>query len=228
MSFCVETTVSDIVFKVIFLGDTCTGKTAILNKYINHHFPISFSSTIGVDFFIKTLDYNDINYKLHIWDTAGQEKFASIVRTYYKGAAIAVMVYDVTDRKTFQNIENWIDLFYSNSNTDKPILIVGNKTDLEYKRQVSYKEGVELSERYEANFIEVSAKDGTNIDKIFDNSVETINNILSGNKYKKIYNNDLDGISIFNKKILRNITSLRIKDSLPHKGDVKNKCCSIL
>ena len=223
MSFCVETTVSDIIFKVIFLGDTCTGKTAILNKYMNNFFPITFSSTIGVDFFIKTLDYNNINYKLHIWDTAGQEKFAAIVRTYYKGAAIAVMIYDVADRKTFKNVENWIDIFYEYSNTNKPILIVGNKIDLEHKRQVSYKEGVELAERYDTNFLEVSAKNGTNIDKIFEKIVEKINNLLVINT-----NNYLEGISIFNKKILRDIKSLSIKEPPSYNDEKQKKCCSIM
>ena len=221
MNYCIETIVSDIIFKVIFLGDTCTGKTAILNKYMNNFFPITFSSTIGVDFFIKTLDYNNINYKLHIWDTAGQEKFSAIVRTYYKGAAIAVMVYDVTDRKTFKHVENWIDIFYEYSNSSKPILIVGNKTDLEHKRQVSYKEGAELAEQYDANFLEVSAKNGTNINKIFDNIVEKINNLLviKGNHY-------LEGISIFNKKILRDIKSLRIIDPPSNTSEKQKKCCS--
>ena len=226
MSYYVETTISDIIFKVIFLGDTCSGKTAILNNYVKNYFPINFSSTIGIDFFIKTITFNDINYKLHIWDTAGQEKFSAIIRSYYKGAALAVIVYDVTNRTSFLSIKNWIDLFYTFSSFNKPVIIVGNKIDLKQRRSVSYEEGKELSEKCDAKYIEVSAKDSVNIDKLFEIIIESINTTLVDSPHSMYYNQNLDGISIYNKKILRNINSLRIRD--PPNEEKKNKCCTIL
>merc|ERR1711977_196232 len=142
----------------------------------------SFLPTIGVDFKIKNVDVNDKLVKLHIWDTAGQERFKTITSSYYKGAHGIILVYDITDKQTFKDIENWlaeVDKF-ANENVIK--LLVGNKCDLENQRQVSFEEGKELADNLGVKFIETSAKSANNVDKAFFTLANEIKSRVSKNE----------------------------------------------
>ena len=159
--------------KTIILGDCGVGKTSILYKYYNGNDNHENESTVGVNFVSKLVDkdkYNDI-IKLQIWDTAGQERFRSIIKTYYRNVCACVITYDITNKTSFQNSMYWINEIRQNNDSAK-IIIVGNKTDLEDKRKVSFEDGLKLSNYYKAPFFEVSSRDC--VDNIFEKLVDLV------------------------------------------------------
>lgn len=206
------------IFKIIIVGNSGVGKTSILTRYTDDVFTESFISTIGVDFRFKTIPIenkytNKIEtIKLQIWDTAGQERFKNITSAYYRNADGLVIVYDITDKKSFSNITNWISEAKSYMENTIPIIIIGNKSDRE-DRQVSYEELEEFSKKYNFLYLETSAREENNIELIFmkmavsclyekyNTSVETIDNVETVDLVSK-------GENLFLKKIKS-----------------KNKCC---
>jgi Ras-related protein Rab-2A len=122
--------------KFIIIGDTCVGKSCLLLQFTDKRFQHVHDMTIGVEFGSRTIDLNNKQIKLQIWDTAGQESFRSITRSYYRGACAAVLVYDITRRETFQHLNRWLDEAKQNSNANMVIILIGNKKDLEHKRAV--------------------------------------------------------------------------------------------
>lgn len=142
----------DFLFKTLIIGNSCVGKSNILLRFSENVFHESFLPTIGVDFKIKNVDVNDKLVKLHIWDTAGQERFKTITATYYKGAHGIILVYDITDRQSFQDIENWLEEIQKHASPNVAKLLVGNKCDLENERAVSVQEGREYAESLGMNF----------------------------------------------------------------------------
>merc|ERR1712226_36280 len=142
----------DYLFKTLIIGNSCVGKSNILLRFSENVFHESFLPTIGVDFKIKNVDVNDKLVKLHIWDTAGQERFKTITATYYKGAHGIILVYDITDRQSFQDIENWLEEIQKHASPNVAKLLVGNKCDLENERAVSVQEGREYAESLGMNF----------------------------------------------------------------------------
>ena len=160
-----------ILFKVILIGDSGIGKTSIINRYVNNIYTEKYLCTIGVDFLTKSFEIEDVNIKLQIWDTAGMERYRQITTSYYRGANAAVIAFDLTNRKSFENIKKWINLYYEYSNPliSKSITIVGNKSDLIAERSVKSEEIEELLKINTGfSYEEVSAKTGENIDSIFD------------------------------------------------------------
>jgi Ras-related protein Rab-1A len=148
----------DYLFKVLLVGNSGVGKSTLVERYVDDKFNELHLATIGVDFKIKTLFLDDKIVKLQIWDTAGQERFRSITTSYYRGAHGIFIVYDVTNRTSFNDVKNWIreaGIFHI---LPKNILLVGNKIDYVSKRQVSTEEGIQLSESLGCSFIETSAK----------------------------------------------------------------------
>lgn len=125
-------------------------------------------STIGVDFKVKTINVDGLKIKMQIWDTAGQQRFKTMTETYYKGAAGVVLVYSITDRKTFNNIESWLKQINESQPQNMAKIIVGNKSDCSDKdRQVTFEQGQRLAQKYNVQFLESSAKENTNIQEIF-------------------------------------------------------------
>jgi Ras-related protein Rab-8A len=158
----------DYLVKLVIIGDTAVGKTNILLRYVNEEYKMSHITTIGVDFKIKTINIDGVKIKMQIWDTAGQERFKTITETYYKGAAGVVLVYSVVDRKSFNNMENWIKQINETQPESMCKIIVGNKSDCkETERQVAFSEGSALAKKYGVAFLESSAKDNYNISEIF-------------------------------------------------------------
>ena len=158
------------LLKYIIIGDSAVGKSNILLRYIHDKFNEEFHSTIGVEFGAKNLDIDGKIFSIQVWDTAGQETFRSITRAYYKNSVCSFVVYDISNRTTFDNIKSWVDDCKKLSPKAVLMILVGNKTDLEDKREVSYEEGSIYAQKNGMLFFECSAKTGQNIDKIFNES----------------------------------------------------------
>ena len=169
----------DLLFKLILIGDSCVGKSNILLKYLKNEFDPNSRATVGVEFGTKNIIINNKKIKIQIWDTAGQERYRSITSAYYKGAKGALIVYDITRKCTFDNIDKWISDLKLNGDKNICIVILGNKSDLDDKREVSKGEGIKKSEMYKTAFLETSALNGDNIGKAFD---EIIEQIIQNNK----------------------------------------------
>lgn len=157
----------DYLFKVLIIGNSCVGKSNILLRFSENVFHESFLPTIGVDFKIKNIQFEDKTVKLHIWDTAGQERFKTITATYYKGAHGIILVYDITDRTTFSDIENWLSEIQQHASPGVARMLIGNKCDMESERQVSFQEGKDYADSLGIPFLETSAKNKINIEASF-------------------------------------------------------------
>ncbi|THD25845.1 Ras protein Rab 10 [Fasciola hepatica] len=158
----------DVLFKLLLIGDSGVGKTCLLFRYVEDTFSSSFISTIGIDFKIKTVELEGKKIKLQIWDTAGQERFQTITASYYRGAMGIMLVYDITSRRTFDNIQRWMGNIQSLASTDVEKLVVANKSDMEDRRAVSLEEGMCMAKDYRVDFLETSAKTGVNVAKAFE------------------------------------------------------------
>jgi Ras-related protein Rab-8A len=126
----------DFVVKAVIIGDSGVGKTNVLLRYCDNCFKPTYSSTIGVDFKVKTLQVEEYKIKLQIWDTAGQEKFKNLSTTFYKGALIIILTYAIDQATSFTNVENWIKQIHEHSSPEVSIFLVGNKSDLNENRKV--------------------------------------------------------------------------------------------
>ena len=191
----------DRIFKILLIGDSGTGKSNILLRYCDDYFCENFISTIGVDFKIKTLNVQDSIVKLQIWDTAGQERFSTITRNYYRHSDGIFIVYDVTNRASFDNISKWMKSIDENSNSNVVRYLIGNKSDLKQERCVSYEEGESLALRYGIGFLETSAKERINVDEVFQKLIEFLirrNKVMEKNtsQSKVLDSNQFQGISI--------------------------------
>ena len=162
------------LLKYIIIGDSSVGKSSIMVKYIYGGFDEEFKTTIGVEFGSKNIIIKEKIYRVQIWDTAGEETFRSITRSYYKNSVCAFVVYDVTNKNTFTNVKNWVDDCKKQTPKNVIMILVGNKIDLEDKREVSFEEGENFAKDNSMLFYETSAKNGDNIENIFYDSVEII------------------------------------------------------
>ena len=146
------------VFKIIFLGDSGVGKTNIMKRFSEDQFFFNSKPTIGVDFRTKIVKIKNHVIKLQIWDTAGQERYKSFTKAYFKDCKGILMVYDVTSRASFENLSKWTTLIQDQSKVDNlPVVLVGNKIDLDESRLISTIEGQDMAAREETEFIETSA-----------------------------------------------------------------------
>jgi len=157
------------LFRICLLGDSGVGKTSILTRYCDEQFKEKYSNTIGVDFKVITLKYKDIYAKVHIWDTAGQERFKSIALNYFKTSNGFIFCYDITNKKSFENIQEWIELAFNNNNDHKVNFLIGNKSDLIQQREISQDDAENFARENGFYFLECSAKNNFNIDKVFEN-----------------------------------------------------------
>ena len=155
------------MFRICLIGNICVGKTSLLARYADNSFKESYANTIGVDFRVITLKYKDIIAKVHIWDTAGNERFKSITINYYRSSHGFIYVYDITSKESFENLDMWINLTNENCGTNAINFLVGNKSDLEKEREVTKEEGEEFAKKYDLIFIETSAKNNDNVHKAF-------------------------------------------------------------
>lgn len=165
----------DYLFKVVLVGDSGTGKSCITNRFVSNSFLQAHDTTIGVDFYVKILDLNGKKVKLQIWDTAGQERFRTIVPNYYRSSQGVILVYDCTDRRTFDHLLDWLREVDRYANEDADRVIVGNKSDAPpASRAVDTATGKFFAENLGVSFYETSAKSGSNIEGLFMNLAESI------------------------------------------------------
>ncbi|XP_065192618.1 ras-related protein Rab-8B-like [Sycon ciliatum] len=157
----------DFLFKLLLIGDSGVGKTCILFRFSEDAFNSTFISTIGIDFKIRTIELDGKKIKLQIWDTAGQERFRTITTAYYRGAMGIMLVYDITNDKSFDNIKNWIRNIEEHASADVERMILGNKCDMDEKRTVSKERGEQLAVEYGVKFMETSAKASINVEESF-------------------------------------------------------------
>ncbi|VVU95738.1 Ras family [seawater metagenome] len=157
----------DFLFKIILIGETSVGKSSIVNSYLDKEISNSHETTIGVDFRMKMENLDSRIAKLQIWDTAGQEKFRAITRSYYRGAHAILIVFDITNRDSFLGLEKWFKEIDENATINPIIFLIGNKTDLDKRRQVSYIEALEFAQKKNISYKECSAKTANYVDEMF-------------------------------------------------------------
>ena len=167
----------DYLLKYIIIGDAAVGKSNLLLRYVHGQFKPEYQLTIGVEFGAKNIEISNKIFRIQIWDTAGQESF------HYKNSVCAMVVYDITSRDSFNNVMSWIEDCKNQSPKTIFMILVGNKCDLEDKRQVSYEEGQDLAEKNELLFFETSAKDGINVEELFVNSAKEISKKIEQGYY---------------------------------------------
>ena len=171
----------DYLFKLLLIGNSSVGKSSLLFRFVENVWDDNFVPTIGVDFVrniyfiylyilqkLKTLEVNGKKVKLQIWDTAGQERFKNITASYYRGGNGVLVVYDITDRDSFENLNSWLIEIEKNANKNVYKLLIGNKCDLEDKRKVTYQEGKDFATSNGMQFIETSAKNDTKVKDAFE------------------------------------------------------------
>lgn len=173
----------EYTFKYIIVGDSSVGKSSILMQFIDKKFNQTHDMTIGVEFGSKIIEVDKRLFKIQIWDTAGQEAFRSITRAYYREAAAVLLVYDVSNAVSFRSLDSW--LYDVNMMTNNPhIVLVGNKSDLDEKRKITYEQGKAFADKHGMVFVETSAKDRVNIDEVF--------SIVANNIVKQIDNKQIN------------------------------------
>jgi Ras-related protein Rab-2A len=180
------------LFKYIIIGDTGVGKSCLLLQFTDKRFQPVHDLTIGVEFGARMISVADKPVKLQIWDTAGQESFRSITRSYYRGAAGALLVYDITRRETFNHLARWLEEARQNSHQNMVIMLIGNKSDLEHRRQVSKEEGEAFAEEHGLVFLETSAKTAANVEQAFMNTADKIHEHIQSGVYD--VNNESFGV----------------------------------
>ena len=207
------------LLKFIIIGDPAVGKSNILLKYVHNKFVNEYQSTVGVEFGAKNIDIEGQIFRIQIWDTTGQENFRCLTRSYFKNSVCAIITYDITNKQSFDNIQEWINEV-KNQVSDKVLLVlVGNKIDLEKERIVNYDEGKKFAEDNDMLFIETSALNGNGINQLFNMCCNDIYEKIKHNYYD--FNDERCGIK---KEIEGNF------ELFPNVEDNKNvkekKCCS--
>lgn len=205
----------DFLYKIVLIGDSGVGKTNLLSRWIRNEFKMNTKSTIGVEFATKTINYDESIIKAQIWDTAGQERYRAITSAYYRGAVGALLVFDITNQKSFKNIQLWIDELHNFIDNKISIILIGNKIDLSQNREVTLDNVNKFIAEKNIMYVETSALNGENIDEAFHQLII------------RIYQN--------RSKLLREKTNCTVSnpigtqivkiDSIPTIVN-KNKCCN--
>ena len=212
----------DYLLKFIIIGDSSVGKSNIVSKFKDNTFDEKTHPSIGVQFIIRNIEIDNTIFRIQLWDTAGQENFRSMTKIYYKNSSCAFVVYDITERETFNNLEIWINECKKVAPETIIFVLIGNKSDLKDNREVSYEEGENFAENNNMLFFETSAKNGDNIEKIFEESVKLINKNINEGKY----NLEDDACGIKKYKIEKNINI----EEFENEGSIakvnrQKKCC---
>ena len=209
----------DLKLKLILLGDSGVGKTNLISRYISNNFDENTRATIGVEFFCKNFRINKKRtIKVEIWDTAGQERYKAITSVYYKGAKGAFIVYDITSRKTFENIDKWIGEIKERTTDDVKLIIIGNKTDLNNEREVKSEEALIKYQDMDIPLIETSALEDTNVNEAFINLIKIV--------YKDIARKEIEERkSISDNKISQGIDLKSIDEEEINENKDSFSCC---
>ncbi|KAK4438752.1 Ras-related protein RABA1f [Sesamum alatum] len=168
----------DYLFKVVLIGDSGVGKSNLLSRFTRNEFTLESKSTIGVEFATRSIRIDEKVVKAQIWDTAGQERYRAITSAYYRGAAGALLVYDVTRHATFENLERWLKELRDHTDSSIVIMLIGNKADLRHLRAVSPEDAQAFAERESMFFMETSALESVNVENAFTEVLTQIFNVV--------------------------------------------------
>ncbi|XP_072966433.1 ras-related protein RABA4d-like [Typha angustifolia] len=157
----------DYVYKVVLIGDSAVGKSQLLARFSRNAFSLDSKATIGIEFNTKTVTIDHKTIKAQIWDTAGQERYRAVTSAYYRGAVGAMLVYDMTNRKTFDHVERWLEELRGHADKNLIIMLIGNKSDLRTLRAVPTEDAKEFAQRESLFFMETSALEATNVETAF-------------------------------------------------------------
>ena len=191
------------LFRICLLGDAGVGKTSILTRFCDNTFKESYNNTIGVDFRLVTLKYKDIISKLHIWDTAGQERFRSLTLNYLHNSHGFLFIFDITNKDSFDNIVNWINLSFDNNKNSVINFLIGNKCDQNSSRKVEESEAQQFAKEKDLIYLETSAKSDENIQKLFYYCVYKLIKYYDKNDYTEEDNTQLNSSHTEEIKIMR-------------------------
>jgi len=209
---------TDLVFKIIVIGNAGVGKSCLSLKATTGNFEETYITTVAFDFFNFTTKINNKLVKLQIWDTCGQEYYIKYVQNFFKNAGLAIIVYAINDRQSFNDIEEWVNQIKFNASPDTKLILVGNKKDLENERKVTYEEGEKLSKDFNFFcFFESSAKEGINAEEIFLTTTK-----LLYTRYLK-FNNSEGLCNTMNNSVNDRISLVR--ESVLTKDEKKKKNC---
>lgn len=169
----------DYLFKVVIIGDSGVGKSNLLSRFTRNEFHLDSKSTIGVEFATRSISHDGKIIKAQIWDTAGQERYRAITSAYYRGAVGALLVYDISKRLTFENVERWLKELRTHADPSIVVMLVGNKCDLKHLQAVITDDAKSFAEQNNLAFIETSAMDSTNVDVAFETILIEIYRIVT-------------------------------------------------
>ena len=173
------------LYKILVLGDTSVGKSCLLLRFCDNSFQEAHLTTIGLDFRLKTINLkDDRKVKIQIWDTAGEDRFRSITRNYYKGAKGILLIFDVTDKETFTHVRDWIERIHEESPEGITICLVGNKIDMNESRGISNEEGKKIADEFKIPYFETSAKSNIGVEEVFTYLVKEVDTIYM-NEHKE-------------------------------------------
>ena len=177
------------LFKILLLGDSAVGKSCLLLRYCENSFQESHLTTIGLDFRLKTVNLEDKRkIKVQIWDTAGEDRFRAITRNYYRGANGIILMYDVTDQKSFEHIRDWVEKIKEDAVEEIIIYLVGNKIDLNNKRIITNEEGKKLAAEYNIKYYETSAKNSIGVEEVFLSLIKEMDDLFLEKNNKEVEN----------------------------------------
>ncbi|CAO0795608.1 unnamed protein product [Mucor circinelloides] len=168
-------------YKLVFLGEQSVGKTSLITRFMYDTFDSTYQATIGIDFLSKTMYLEDKTVRLQLWDTAGQERFRSLIPSYIRDSSVAVIVYDMSNKESFLNTSKWIDDVRAERGNEAIVVLVGNKTDLNEKREVTTEEGEKRAKDLGVMFVETSAKAGHNVKMLFRKIAQALPGINGNN-----------------------------------------------
>ena len=157
----------DVKYKIMVLGESKVGKTSLIKRYTKDQFGGVYLTTVGMDFQDKIIEIEDKKVRLQVWDTAGQERFRNVTKSYFQSSQGLLVVYDITDKDSFENINFWMENIKKNAPENVKLILVGNKCDLANERKVTIEDGENKARNYNIKFFESSAKDGTNVNELF-------------------------------------------------------------
>ncbi|KAF6011733.1 Rab GTPase ypt6 [Brettanomyces bruxellensis] len=194
-------------YKIVFLGDQGVGKTSLITRFMYDTFDSHYAATIGIDFLSKTMYLDDKTIRLQLWDTAGQERFRSLIPSYIRDSNVAIVVYDITNRDSFNDVQKWLDYIREERGKDVLIILVGNKSDLKDK-VVTSDEAEELSKKLGCNlFIETSSKNGYNVKKLFKKVAKMLPELKNEPTEQETNGNNVQTIDISTDKPEENASS---------------------
>ena len=215
----------DLIFKIVIIGDSGVGKTNLIGRYLKNEYKEDSKATVGVEFGEKKYEINGLKIKAQIWDTAGQERYRAITSMYYKGAKGGLIVFDLSSKSTFQNVEKWFNEIKKTADPTINLILIGNKSDLKDKRQISTEEGENKAKEMNVAYLETSALNADNVDKAFDLLIQEITKKMKKEIEEEEYEeNDIHDDNKI-QDVKENKTINLNTNNKVSKGNLKESCC---